>query len=49
MLHLSIADDRLESVEAAGAENNMHSISRVKEMELKLVETLVSSGVRVHS
>jgi len=36
------ADDRLEAVEAAGAEKAMHSISRLKETESELVETKVS-------
>jgi hypothetical protein len=36
------ADDRLEAVEAAGAENKMHSISRQKVIEMELVETKVS-------
>ena len=46
-MHFSIADDRLESIEATGAESNMHTISRVKEIELELLETLVISSVRV--
>ena len=41
------ADDRLEAVEAAGAEKTMHSISRLKEVESELVETKVSQVLKV--
>jgi len=42
---MEIADDRLEAVEAAGAESNLHSISRLKDVENQLAEAQVSCNL----